>query len=123
MCRGRLIGRRPARLMAFQDGAALHAISKNHLMKVAHQIGLSGMVETIRSRNGGLRLNQATEQINIGALVRNTKSDFYRAVCFELGNAACMYVLACVLKGALPAATAAYRGMFDGVTLADLMKP
>ena len=110
-------------LVTIQEIAELHGISKNHLMKVVHQLGLSGMVETVRGRNGGLRLNLAPEQINIGDVVRNTETDFYMAECFERGNAACIYAPACVLKGALHAATAAYLSVLDGVTLADLVQP
>ena len=113
----------PDQLSTIQEIAALHGISKNHLMKVVHQLGLTGMVETVRGRNGGLRLNQPPERINIGAVVRNTESDFYMAECFERGNTACVYAPACVLKGALHAATAAYMAVLDDVTLADLIKP
>jgi Rrf2 family nitric oxide-sensitive transcriptional repressor len=110
-------------LVTIQEVAELHGISKNHLMKVVHQLGLTGMVETVRGRNGGLRLHMAADRINIGQVVRNTETDFYMAECFERGNAACIYAPACVLKGALHAATAAYLDVLDGVTLADLIKP
>ena len=113
----------PDQLVTIQDIAALHDISKNHLMKVVHQLGLTGMVETVRGRNGGLRLNKTPEQINIGEVVRHTETDFYMAACFERGNTTCIYAPACVLKGALHTATAAYLAVLDGVTLADLIKP
>jgi Rrf2 family nitric oxide-sensitive transcriptional repressor len=108
-------------LATIQDIAALHDISKNHLMKVVHQLGLSGMVETVRGRNGGLRLNVAPEDINIGAVVRHSESDFYMAECFGPNVTACHLAPACALKGVLAAATAAYLKVLDGVTLADLL--
>ena len=74
------------RLVTIQDIADLHGISKNHLMKVVHQLGLSGMVETVRGRNGGIRLNKEPEDINIGEVVRNTETDFYMAECLDRGN-------------------------------------
>jgi Rrf2 family nitric oxide-sensitive transcriptional repressor len=42
------------RLVTIQDIADLHGIAKNHLTKVVHQLGILGVVETVRGRNGGL---------------------------------------------------------------------
>lgn len=115
------LGMHRDRLATIQDIAELHDISKNHLMKVVHQLGLSGMVETVRGRNGGLRLKVAPQEINIGAVVRHSESDFYMAECFGPGTTACHLAPACALKGVLAAATAAYLKVIDGVTLADLI--
>ena len=109
------------RLATIQDIAALHGISKNHLMKVAHQLGLTGMVETVRGRNGGLMLNKEPAEINIGKVVRNTETDFFMAECFDRTRNACIYAPACALKGVLSAATAAYLQVLDAVTLEDLI--
>lgn len=109
------------RLVTIQDIADLNDISKNHLMKVAHQLGLSGMVATVRGRNGGLKLSKDARHINIGEVVRNTESDFFMAECFDHADTCCAYAPACALKGVLSAATAAYLAVLDGVTLADLI--
>ncbi len=109
------------RLVTIQDIADQHGISKNHLMKVVHQLGLKGMVETVRGRRGGMRLKRAPADINIGEVVRNTETDFYMAECFDPGNVGCSYSASCTLKGVLSAATAAYLKVLDGVTLADML--
>lgn len=109
------------RLVTIQDIADLHTISKNHLMKVAHQLGLSGMVVTVRGRNGGLKLSKEPSQINIGEVVRNTESDFFMAECFDHADTCCAYAPACALKGVLSKATAAYLAALDEVTLDDLI--
>lgn len=109
------------RLVTIQDVADLHGISKNHLMKVVHQLGLSGMVETVRGRNGGIKLNKEPREINIGEVVRNTETDFYMAECFDRENNSCVYVPSCVLKGVLSSATKAFLAVLDGVTLEDLL--
>ena len=41
--------------------AESYSISKNHLMKVIYELGKLGYVETIRGRNGGIRLGKAPE--------------------------------------------------------------
>ncbi len=47
---------KPDQLSTIADIAASYDISENHLMKVAHQLGVGGFVETVRGRGGGLRL-------------------------------------------------------------------
>lgn len=111
------------RLVTIQDIADLHAISKNHLMKVVYQLGLSGIVETVRGRNGGLRLKREPEEINIGALVRETETDFFMAECFDRDNNQCSLTSACKLKRVLTQATSAYLAVLDNVTLAGLLMP
>jgi Rrf2 family nitric oxide-sensitive transcriptional repressor len=110
------------RLVTIQDIASLHGISKNHLTKVVHHLGQIGLVATIRGRNGGLKLGREPVDINIGAVVRQTETDFHMAECFHRENNRCVYASACVLEDALGEATAAYLKVLDGVTLADLIK-
>ncbi|MES2759924.1 MAG: Rrf2 family transcriptional regulator [Pseudomonadota bacterium] len=115
------LGMNRDRLVTIQDIADLHDISKNHLMKVVHQLGVNGIVDTVRGRNGGLRLKREPADINIGAVVRSTETDFYMAVCFDPDNTGCAYTSSCKLKGVLGAATAAYLAVLDGVTLEDML--
>jgi Rrf2 family nitric oxide-sensitive transcriptional repressor len=110
------------RLVTIQDIAGMYDISKNHLMKVVHQLGVSGIVETVRGRNGGLRLNREPGDINIGQVVRAAEGDFFMAECFDLASNTCVHASACILKGVLHNATEAYLAVLDGVTLADLLR-
>lgn len=112
----------PDRLVTISEIAEVHGISKNHLMKVVYQLGLSGFVETVRGRNGGLRLNRAPADINIGDVVRKTETDFDMAECFDPSGNQCLYSPACALKGVLYAATTAYLDVLDSVTLEALVR-
>src|SRR6201986_4502700 len=47
---------RPEGLATIQDISDSYGISKNHLMKVVQRLAELGWVETVRGRNGGLRL-------------------------------------------------------------------
>lgn len=115
------LGANRDRLVTIQEIADLHQISKNHLMKVVYQLGLSGVVETVRGRNGGLRLKLEPEQINLGAIVRATESDFYMAECFNPEGVSCALTGDCTLKFVLRDATAAYLDVLDRQTLATLL--
>ncbi|MCX7257395.1 MAG: Rrf2 family transcriptional regulator [Polaromonas sp.] len=108
-------------LVTIQDIADAHNIAKNHLTKVVHQLGILGYVESLRGRNGGLKLGREPDQINIGAVVRSTEPDFYMAECFDPGKNHCIMSGACSLKGVLYRATASYLTVLDGVTLEGLM--
>ena len=109
------------RLVTIQDIANLHVISKNHLMKVVYQLGQSGLVETVRGRNGGLRLGKEPKDINIGALVRATETDFFMAECFDRANDTCPLTPDCRLKHTLVDATKAFLDVLDRQTLADML--
>lgn len=108
------------RLVTIQDIADAHRIAKNHLTKVVHQLGMLGLVETVRGRNGGLRLGREPSEINVGEVVRSTESDFFIAECFDPEKPGCIYSGSCALKGALGRANAAFLGVLDGVTLDTL---
>jgi Rrf2 family nitric oxide-sensitive transcriptional repressor len=110
------------RMVTIQDIADLHGISKNHLTKVVHQLGQLGLVETVRGRNGGIRLGHEPAEINIGKVVRQTETDFQMAECFDSDNTSCAYASACALKEALGAATTAYLKVLDDVTLENLLR-
>lgn len=109
------------RLVTIQEIAELHDISKNHLTKVVHQLGMSDLVTTIRGRSGGLKLNKTPKEINIGAVVRTTETDFFMAECFDPSNTNCAYSTACGLKEVLANATAAYLSVLDQIDLEALI--
>ena len=109
------------RLVTIQDIADLHVISKNHLMKVVYQLGLAGLVETVRGRNGGLRLGKEPKDINIGALVRSTETDFFMAECFDRSTDTCPLTPNCKLKHTLNDATRAFLAVLDQQTLEDML--
>jgi Rrf2 family nitric oxide-sensitive transcriptional repressor len=115
------LGMHRDRLVTIQEIADVHAISKNHLMKVVYQLGLAGVVETLRGRNGGLRLKLEPEQINLGAIVRASETDFYMAECFNPAGSSCGLSGACGLQNVLVDATDAYLAVLDHQTLASVL--
>jgi Rrf2 family nitric oxide-sensitive transcriptional repressor len=110
-------------LATIAEIAESYDISKNHLMKVAHQLGVAGYVETVRGRGGGLRLAKPIEAIGLGEVVRYTEPDMAIVSCFEPVGAPCAIQSCCVLKRALKKARDAFIEVLDGYTLADLVRP
>lgn len=103
--------------------ATAYGISKNHLMKVVHQLGLAGYVETVRGKGGGMRLARRPEDIVIGEVVRHTESETALVPCFSPSNAYCAILPSCALRGALSKAQRAFLSALNEYTLADLARP
>ena len=97
-------------------------ISSNHLMKVVYDLNVKGYLETVRGKNGGIRLGRAPAEINIGELVRATEDDMSPAEC-HTADCQCRIVTACVMRHALGDALQAFLAVLDRYTLADLLEP
>ncbi|MDI2585985.1 MULTISPECIES: Rrf2 family transcriptional regulator [unclassified Psychrobacillus] len=108
-------------LSTIQAISDAYGISKNHLMKVTHELGKLGYIETIRGRGGGIRLAMDPKDINIGQVVRHTEDDFHIVECFDCKTNTCVISPVCGLKGALNRALFAYLKVLDGYTLADFL--
>jgi Rrf2 family nitric oxide-sensitive transcriptional repressor len=114
---------KPDGLITIGEVADAYGISRNHLTKVVHQLGLAGYLATVRGKGGGLRLARSPEAVRIGDVVRHTEPDLALTPCFEPIGAACAIVPACLLRSALMEARAAFLKVLDGYTLADLTAP
>jgi Rrf2 family nitric oxide-sensitive transcriptional repressor len=114
---------KPDGLATIGEIAASYDISRNHLMKVAHQLGVAGYVATVRGRSGGLRLAKPAAAIRLGEVVRHTEQDMALVPCFDPAATNCAISPCCGLRGALGRASAAFVGVLDEYSLGDLVTP
>jgi len=98
-----------------------YGISKVHLMKVVHELGRAGLVETTRGRGGGLRLARRPDEIVVGDVVRRTEDKMDLVECFDPDTSQCRIEPACRLRGVLGEALDAFLTTLDRYTLADLV--
>jgi Rrf2 family nitric oxide-sensitive transcriptional repressor len=117
------VGLKPDGLATIAEISESYGISRNHLMKVVHQLGLLGYLANVRGRNGGIRLAKTPSAINIGEVVRQVEDDMALVQCFDSTASRCRIEPACVLRLALGEALAAFLGVLDGHTLEDLIAP
>ena len=61
------VGQRPGRLCTIAEVARAYEISETHLMKVTHQLGRAGFLQTLRGKGGGMRLAARPAQIGLAA--------------------------------------------------------
>jgi Rrf2 family transcriptional regulator, nitric oxide-sensitive transcriptional repressor len=111
----------PDRLPTIGEIADHYAISKNHLTKVAHQLGVAGYIETVRGRGGGLRLGKPAEEIGVGEVVRFAEQDLAIVECMGTENE-CRLTPSCALKGVLGEALQAFLAVLDEYSLADITR-
>jgi Rrf2 family nitric oxide-sensitive transcriptional repressor len=127
-----------AHLATIQDIADSYQISKSHLTKIIHQLAQLGYIESIRGKNGGIRLAKRAEAINLGEVLRHTEPDFAIVPCFvaarqsnnriepaiekdnKVGQVSCMIQPNCLLKKVFYEATQAFITVMDSYTLADI---
>ncbi|MDR5757330.1 Rrf2 family transcriptional regulator [Caballeronia sp. LZ035] len=117
---------RPAGLSTIQEISDAYGVSKNHLMKIVQQLGELGWVETVRGRNGGLRLAEHSGALTVGEIVRKTESDFAIVGCFgaaDEGQKGCVIESQCRLRGVLAAARDAFLAELDKHTIGELASP
>ncbi|XOZ32330.1 RrF2 family transcriptional regulator [Halomonadaceae bacterium KBTZ08] len=108
------------RLATIQEVADRYQISKNHLMKVVHQLTRKGYLDSVRGKKGGIRLRQNAADINLGVLVREMEPDLDLVECFGPDNT-CVISPVCSLKGILGEALDAFLATLDRYTLADIV--
>ena len=98
-------------------------ISEGHVMKVVHRLAQLGYVQTLRGRNGGIRLAREPGAITAGAVVRDMEPELGVLGCLQDRSGYCCIEECCVLRRALREATSAFLATLDRYTLTDLMAP
>lgn len=111
----------PERQAKITEVADFFNISRNHLVKIVHQLGSKGFVKTTRGKGGGLSLQRSPETIYIGEVVRSMENHFNWLECFDPAQQDCRLLPACGLKHLLAKAGNAYLQMLDAATLADVL--
>lgn len=109
------------RLATIPEIAAAYGISRNHLMKVVHQLARSGVIETVRGKGGGIRLAHAPEAIRIGEIVRASEGDAPIVECLSGDANTCRIAPVCKLTQVLVDGFDALYERLNRYTLADLM--
>lgn len=116
------VAQQPDRLCTIAEIARAYGISEAHLMKVTHQLGRQGWIETVRGKGGGMRLACAPREITVGAVMRGVEPDFHLVECFATGSQ-CTLTGDCRLARVLDGAMEGFMAHLDRHTLADLLPP
>jgi Rrf2 family nitric oxide-sensitive transcriptional repressor len=94
-------------------------ISRNHLVKVVHNLAKHGFIRSTRGKGGGIQLARPAEVMNLGDIVRITEPHFDLVECFNPSEDCCIVTKQCGLKAPLYEAQRAFMAVLDRTTLAD----
>lgn len=110
------------RLSRIPEIARAYGVSELFLFKILQPLVEHRLVETVRGRNGGVRLGRAAKDITLFDVVRVTEENFAMAECFENDAAECPLVDSCALNSALREALNAFFGVLMKYSISDLVK-
>ncbi|MDX8398909.1 MAG: Rrf2 family transcriptional regulator [Gallionellaceae bacterium] len=110
------------RMVTITELADFYKVSRNHLVKVVHNLGIQGYILTTRGKNGGLKLAKSAEEIVIGDVVRKMEPDFELLECFNEATDECVITNVCALKSVLFTARDNFLNHLYQYTIADAVK-
>lgn len=108
------------KLVRVDDVVSIHDVSRPHIVKIVHQLGKAGYLETVRGRGGGFRLSRPAETIIVGEVVRLTEGRIDVVECFNPDTNTCPFIGICKLSKKIQEATSAFMDVLDDVTVADI---
>ena len=102
--------------------AAAYSVPEMFLFKILQPLVEHGMLETVRGRNGGVRLAKPASQITLFDVVRVTEDNFSMAECFSNDASECPLIDSCALNAALRKALGAFFDVLESFSIEDLIK-
>lgn len=99
--------------------ADFYKISRNHLVKVVHQLAQMDFIVSTRGKGGGIKLAKNPNKISIGDVVRKMEPNFMMVECFNAKTNQCRIKNVCRLKGILNHGLEAFFNVLDQYTIAD----
>ncbi len=112
----------PEKTVTISEISDYYQISRNHLVKIVHNLAILGYILSFRGKGGGLRLAHPPEDINIGDVVRKVEPNFNIVECFGDAPLPCKILPLCALKNALHRAGESFLDVLGQYTLADAVK-
>lgn len=115
------LGEHPNERTTITQMSEYFGISRNHLVKVVHNLGKLELIHTIRGKNGGILLAQEPKNINLASVVRKVEPHMNLLECFDDKTNTCPITKSCGLKHILFKAKKSFMDVLKEHTLADLL--
>ena len=109
----------PEKLVTIQEISDCFNISRNHVMKVVQTLVKSTFIDSVRGKNGGIKLTRTLESINVRAVIECTEATLSPVNC---NTPLCRMSQNCRLQGILFEAQEHYLQSVERYSLADLVR-
>ena len=97
-------------------------ISEKYLESIVKSLVKGGVVEGMRGKGGGYRLNGTPDQFTVRRILEITEGSLAPVACLECGAKTCPRAASCPTLPVWSELDKRISGYLDSVTLADLVK-
>ena len=103
--------------------AADQGISEKYLESIVAVLSKAGLVDALRGKGGGYRLNRPAKDYSVGEILRLTEGSIAPVSCLECSPNRCDRADGCKTLPMWEKLNELICGYLDSVTLADLLDP
>lgn len=115
------LARHEDELSIVDDMARDLGISRDHLKKVVNKLAKTDYINSLKGRNGGLRLGLPPEKINLGEVLRLTEENMNLVECMNIPSCCSAMQGGCKLKGIINNSLNVFIEEMSKYTLADIL--
>ena len=98
-------------------------ISEKYLESIVSALVRGGLVEGMRGKGGGYRLNRELKDYSVGEILRLTEGSLAPVSCLEAGAETCSRMAECRTLPLWQGLDRVINEYLDGITVADLVQP
>ena len=113
---------REGEMSQVKDIAEIYDISHEHLRKIVHNLGMNGILESMKGKSGGVRLAMAPKDILVGDFLRLVEPSGDFVECMQRQGNKCIITDPCRLKITLNEALNKFFEHLNEYTFEDLLK-
>ncbi len=97
-------------------------ISMKYLEAIVSNLSKAGMLESLRGKSGGYRLNKPAAEYSVGDIVRAAEGSLSPVSCLEESKGGCNRAGACLMLPMWQELERIVGAYLDGVSLEDLLQ-
>ena len=113
---------RSEEFISLREIAVRQEISEKYLESIIRMLVKAKVVESLRGKGGGYRLNKAPDQYTAGSILRLTEESLAPVACLEEGADPCPRAGRCRTLSLWQGLDKAIHDYLESVTIADLME-